>query len=84
MRAYWEWKHTIGEILAASGIIVSVLFVVLLFAYTLVLGWNKGRTQSACLERGYAEFRVDWTLTAYCVQRDYRGVMKAIPLEELR
>ena len=40
--------------------------------------------KSACLEMGYAESDVDWKLTAYCVQRDYRGVMKAIPLDELK
>jgi hypothetical protein len=44
------------------------------------MAWIK----SQCLERGYAEHNMDWKLRAYCVQRDYRGVMKAIPLEKLR
>ena len=63
---------------------VLALIIAVILAVLGVYGVQSARTKSACLEMGYAESDVDWTLTAYCVQRDYRGVMKAIPLEELR
>ena len=63
---------------------VIVLIIALILAVLGVYGVQSARTESACLARGYAEFNVDWKLTPYCVQRDYLGVMKAIPLETLQ
>jgi competence protein ComGC len=64
---------------------IGIGFVILVVGFLLFvavprMAWVK----SQCLAKGYAEHEVDWKLRAYCVQRDYRGVMKAIPLEELK
>ena len=81
MRAYWEWKDAIGDTLVMMAVVVvALLGCFILFVAAPRMAWVK----SQCLAMGYAESDVDWKLTAYCVQRDYRGVMKAIPLEELR
>lgn len=63
----------------------TFLVAALLPAVLLLVGAHSivnSSTSSKCLERGYAEYKVDWKFKSYCVKRDYQGSMYAIPLQE--
>jgi hypothetical protein len=63
---------------------IALLGMVVFFGWIFGLAGVSAITQSACLERGYAESNVDWKFNRYCIQRDYTGFMKSIPLDEAK
>ena len=74
-----------GDSMKGMAIEEVVILLVILAILVLVgiTGYARMTTKATCLKAGYAEYEIDYHFNRYCVQRDYRGVMKAIPLEDI-